>query len=624
MLQAIRDRAHGIFAWVMLIAVGVPFGLWGIQNYIDTGKEKPAATVGDREFFDRDVTRVYEQNLSSLVGIDDFDEKQLRQQALEKLIGEEVLAQSAEARSLAVTDAEARNFIQTLPYFQTEGKFDKERYRVMLSAQGMSPGQFVEQIRRALMMEQFQRSILDTAFVTKGELDAFMRLKNQERDLDYVKLALAPVTRSFSEAEVEAWYQAHLQDFRNPEKVSVEYLVLNLEDLAKDIQVSDADLQKLYEEQKAGFGTPERRKISHILIAVEGTGEAAEQAALAKAAAIRERIVKGEDFAKLAEEVSSDTVSGKKGGDLGFLEKGAQEASFTQAAEALQEGEVSEPVKTAFGYHLIKLTQRQPASIKTFDEVKEQLRKSAQQNSAESIFYDKGQKLTEQTFEHPDSLEPAARLLGLKVQQTGLFTREAGEGLAAEEPVRKAAFSEEVLSGRNSDPVELGNEKAVVLRLKEHQLVSDKPLTEVKEQILAKLRDQEARNETNQRSQQLLAAVRSGQSFAEAAKSQGLEVAKSGFIRRDNDKLPQELVRAAFTAARPAAGKTTAGQAAATDGSQYVFSVTAVKDGASTAADAKEQTSASEFMVRNAAQREFGSYVERLRELADVEVRPVE
>lgn len=624
MLQAIRDRAHGIFAWVMLIAVGVPFGLWGIQNYIDTGKEKPAAVVGDREIFDREVTKAYEQSLNNLIGIDDFDEKKLRQDALERLIREEVLAQSAESKSLAVSDTEARNFIQTLPYFQTEGKFDKEKYKVMLSAQGMTPNQFAGQIRRALVMEQFQRSVLDSAFVTKGELETLMRLKNQERDLEYVKIPLPQVSRNFTDAEIEAWYRQHLADFRNPEKVSIEYLAISLEDLAREVQVTEDELRKLYEEQKASYGTPERRKISHILIATEGTGEAAEKAALGKAESIRERLVKGEDFVKLAQETSSDSISGKNGGDLGFLDKDAQEETFTKAAETLKEGEISAPVKTSFGYHLIKLTQLVPAKLKSFEEVREELRKLAQHNSAETTFYEKGQKLTEQTFEQPDTLEPAARQLNMKVQATGLFTRDAGEDLAAEEAVRKAAFSEEVLGGRNSDPIELGNEKAIVLRLKDHHPASDKPLAEVREAVISRLRDQEARAEAAKRSQELLTAVRSGKSLTEAAKGLGFETSKSGFIRRENDKLAPELVRAAFTTARPMADKATAEAIALPDGSQFVFAVTVVKDGAPTTADAKEQTSASEFLVRNEAQREFSAFVEQLRELADVKLKVAE
>jgi peptidyl-prolyl cis-trans isomerase D len=620
MLQAIRDRAHGIFAWVMLIAIGVPFALWGIQNYIDTGKEKPAAAIGDREIFDRDVTRAYEQSLNNLVGIDDFDEKKLREQALERLISEEVIVQGAEERMLTVSDTEARSFIQTLPYFQTDGKFDKEKYKVMLSAQGMNPTQFAAQIRRALMSEQFQHGVVDSSFVTKGELETLMRLKNQEREIEYAEIPLTQVTRTFSDTEISSYYKRYLTEFRNPERVSVEYLALNFDEIAKDVQVSDEELTKLYEEQKASLGTPERRKISHILIAPGDGSEAALKAAQDKATGIRNRILKGEDFAKLAQEVSSDALSGKAGGDLGFLNKEAQEESFTKAAEKLNSGEVSEPVKTSFGYHLIKVTELIPAKQKSFEEVKEELHKTAQRNAAETRFYEKGQKLAEQTFEHPGSLDTAAQALGLKIQQTVLFTREEGEGLAAEESVRKAAFSEDVLGGRNSEPVELGNEKAVVLRIKEHQQASDKPMAEVKDAIIAQLRDQESRAEAVKSSQELLKTVRDGKSLAEAAKNLGLKITKTGFVRRDNDKLPPELLRAAFTAGRPAAGKVSAGGATQPNGSQWVFSVTTVKDGPMAAADAKDQESASQFMTRSGSQREFGSFVERLRELADVKI----
>lgn len=620
MLQAIRDRAQGIFAWVLLIVIGVPFALWGIQNYIDTGKEKPAATVGDREIFDREVTRAYEQSLNNLVGIDDFDEKQLRREALDRLISQEVIAQSAEQRALVVSDVEARGFIQSLPYFLTDGKFDKDKYKVMLAAQGVSPEQFAAQIRRALITEQFQRGIADSAFVTKGELETLMRLKGQERQLDYAKIALPTVAQTFTDAEINAYFERHRQEFRSPERVSVEYLALGLNDLAKDIQVGDEELQKLYEEQKAGYGTPERRKISHILIPLDGTDEAADRRAQDKANAVRERLVQGEDFAKLAQELSSDTVSGKKGGDLGYLESGAQEETFTKAAEALKAGEVSAPVKTSFGYHLIKLTEWVPARIRPFDEVREELRQATQRNRAETAFYEKGQKLAEITFEHPGSLEQAAQQLGLQVQQTGLFTRDAGEGLATEEAIRKAAFSEDVLGGRNSDPVELGNEKAVVLRVREHQAAADKPLAEVRDEILARLRDEAARKLAQSQSQQLLKQLREGKSLDEAAKSSGLTAVHAGFIRRDNDQLPAELVRAAFTAARPAPGVVTPGEVALADGSIFVYAIPSVKDGPVAASDLKEQESAGQFLLRSGGQQEFGAFVERLRELADVKI----
>jgi peptidyl-prolyl cis-trans isomerase D len=622
MLQAIRDRAQGIFAWVMLILIGVPFALWGIQNYMDSGKEQPAAVVGGHEIFDREVSRAYEQSLANLVGIADFDEKQLRRETLERLVKEEVIAQSAEGKALAVGDADVRGFVQSLPYFQTDGKFDKEKYKIMLSAQSMAPDQFVAQVRRAMLMDQYQKGVLDSAFATQDQVDALIRLRNQEREVEYATLPVKPSSRGFSDAEIEAYYRDHLADFRNPEQVSIEYIALSLAGLAQGVEISDEELRRLYEEQKASLGTEERRKISHILIPVEGQDEAANQAALAKASALRERLAKGEDFAKLAQEASGDPISAKQGGDLGFMDKTAMEEGFAKAVAALKAGEVSEPVKTAFGYHLIKLTELVPAQLKSFDEVKDELRKSAQRNAAENKYYDLGQTLAEQSYEHPDSLEPAAQQLGLKVEQTGLFTREAGEGIAAEDKVREAAFGAEVLNGRNSDPVEVSDEKAIVLRVKEHQPASDKPLAEVKEAILAKLREEDARKQVRQQAEELLKQVREGKTLAEVAKSVGLTVVKPAPFRRSEDKLPSALVGAVFKAQRPQDAKPVPGEAELENGEVAVYSLLAVKDGVPSAADPKEADTARQFLARSLGQREFSAFVARLRELADVEIKP--
>jgi peptidyl-prolyl cis-trans isomerase D len=580
--------------------------------------------VGEREIFDRDVTRAYEQSLNNLVGIDDFDEKKLRQEALDRLIADEVITQSATDRSLVVSDVEARGFIQNLPYFQTDGKFDKDKYKIMLSAQGMSPEQFVAQIRRALTSEQFQRGVAESAFVTKAEIESLMRLKSQERDFEYVKVPVQASAKTLADAEINAYYESHRADFRNPERVSIEYLALNLEDLAKGVEISEDDLKKGYEEQKSNFGSAERRKVAHILVALEASGEAAEKTALNKALTIQDRLKKGEDFAQLAQTLSSDTVSAKKGGDLGYLDPAAQEESFTKAAESLQTGAVSEPIKTSFGYHLIKLTELVPAKTKSFEEVRAELLKSMQRNRAETAFYEKGQKLAEITFEHPGSLDAAANQLGLKIQQTGLFTREVGEDIAADEAVRKVAFAEEVLAGKNSEPVELGNEKAVVLRVKEHQPASDKPLSEVKDMIIGKLREEDARSEASKRAQALYKSLNDGKSLVEAAKAAGLEVNHPGMIRRENDKLPPELVRAVFSAARPMPGKSSPGQVSLADGSQLILSVTAVQDGASASADKKEQEAGTQFLRRIGAQGEFGAFVAKLRELADVQIEDKE
>lgn len=619
MLQAIRDRAQGIFAWVMLIAVGVPFMLWGIQNYLDTGKERPAAIVGDHEIFDRDVSKIYEQNLQNLGDSPEVDEKQLRKDALEQLVREEVISQSADDRKLTISDDQARAFIQTLPYFQVEGKFDREKYRNLLASQNMSPEQFVGRIKRGLINEQFQSGILKSGFATRQDVELLKKLKDQERDIEYIKIAPRTDSRDFSDAEIIAYRDAHLDQFKTTEKVAIDYLLLNLEDLQKNIHVSEDDLKRQYEEQKASYGTPERRKISHILILVQGSDATADQAALENAKNLRERLLKGEDFAKLARESSGDSVSAKAGGALGVLTADGQEPSFVKAAEKLKQGEVSEPVKTSFGYHLIKVTELVPARYKPFEEVRDELRKTVQRNLVESKFYEQGQKLAEITFENPDSLDNAAEQLGLKVQHTGLFTRDKGDSIAAEEAIRKVAFSEDVIAGHNSEPVELGDDKAVVLRIRDHEASVEKPMAEIRPAILSLLRAENARSDADKRAAELLAQVRTGKPLAEAAKGEGGNITKLSGIKRDNQKVPYELIRAAFSVGRPTPQSPAIGEARLVDGSRLVFSVTGVHDGAITMTD-KEKASLDEYMEQGVAQLEFEVFINHLRELMDVEI----
>ncbi|MGI9213948.1 MAG: peptidylprolyl isomerase, partial [Methylococcaceae bacterium] len=354
-----------------------------------------------------------------------------------------------------------REFIQTLPYFQTEGKFDKEKYRIMLSSQGMSPESFIPQVHKALILEQFQRGVMDSAFVTHRETTALLRIRNLEREVEYLTMVPAKASTQYQDADLEAYLKAHPGDFQIPEEVSIEYVAVSLTEIAKGISVSDDELHKLYDEQKALYTTDERRRVSHILIPVESDSPEQDKTALAKVQAIRDKLSRGEDFAKQARENSGDPLSAQKGGDLGIITPGSMDTKFSDVAFGLALGVVSEPVRTSFGYHLIKVINIEAKQIQPFEAVKAELTNNYQRNAAENAFYEQGQKLTQLGFEHPDSLDQAARILKLKIQETQAFTRESGKGVAEHEEIRKASFSEDVLNGRNREPVELDNELAV-------------------------------------------------------------------------------------------------------------------------------------------------------------------
>ncbi|WP_305080090.1 SurA N-terminal domain-containing protein [Methylomonas koyamae] len=372
MLLEIREKVHGVFASIILIFICVLFGLWGIQNYLGGGKEAPVVTVEGKEFFQRDVNQAYQQYAQNLAGMK-FDEETLKKQALEKLVRDEVLLQYVQAENLIVSDDTARDFIQSLEYFQKDGKFDKTQYQTLLGSQGMSSAEFVSRIKKALVMEQFQRAIVDSSFATPAEIAGFFKIQNQTRDIEYVTVPLVPVSQQPGEDEIAAYYQQHQDDYRTDEQVSVEYVELSVDKLASGIAADDDQLKAYYEDQKAQFTTQERRKISHILFAF-GKDKDADAQALQRAVKAKQDL-QAKDFAALAAEVSDDKLTAKNGGDLGLFNVGVMEKAFEDAASKLKLGEVSEPVRSAFGYHLIKVTELVPGEIKPYEAVKTEVAK---------------------------------------------------------------------------------------------------------------------------------------------------------------------------------------------------------------------------------------------------------
>ena len=616
MLTKIREKAQGAFAWGILILICVPFVLWGINNYLDTGKEVPVASVGDKDFYQRDINKAYEQYSQNLRGME-IDEQTLKAQALQKLIKDEVLLQYVHAEGLVATDDEAREFIKSLPYFQVDGKFSDRQYKTLLSSQGISSGEFVNRIKNALIMEQFQHSIVDSSFATQYDVESFFKIQNQQRDVDYVTVALQPVPGQPTTGEISAYYQQHQDLYQTPEQVSVEYVELSLDEIAKKVVVTDEKLKAFYEEQKEQYSTPERRKISHILFAIND--KIPEKVALEKALKAKQEL-SNKDFAALAAEVSEDKLTATKGGDLGLFNVGVMEKAFEEAASALKLGEVSNPVKSAFGYHLIKVTELVPGNVKLFDNVKNEVTKAYRKAQAENAFYEAGEKLTEMSFENPDNLQTVADALGIRVQKSALFTKEKGEGIAADEKIRSAAFSEEVLQGNNSAPVEQGAERLVVVRLLEHKPAAKLDLNQVKQEVAAVLSKEKAKQLTVEKAKQIKARLQTGESIQAVAAEKKLEVKTVKGLIRGKNKLPEQLSDTIFKAAKPVGDKPSVFIAVLPSGEQVVVSLSKVTAGIMSDDDKKQLELAKMNIAKAFGQTEFNEVLNSLQAEADVEV----
>jgi peptidyl-prolyl cis-trans isomerase D len=618
MLLEIREKVQGVFASIILVLICVLFGLWGIQNYLGGGKEAPLVTVGDKEFFQRDVSQAYQQYAQNLAGMK-FDENSIKKQAIEKLIRDEVLLQHVQDEKLLVSDEAARRFIQTLEYFQKDGKFDKTQYQTLLSSQGMSSDEFVARIKKALVMEQFQKAIVDSSFVTQTEVANYFKIQNQKRDLEYLTIPLAPSSQAPSEEEINAYYQQHQDAYQTEEQVAIDYVELSLDKLAAEVKATEEQLKAYYEEQKAQFSSKERRRISHILFAFT-KDPAADQQALEKALKAKQTL-SNKDFASLAAEVSDDKLTAKKGGDLGLFNVGVMEKSFEEAASSLKLGEVSEPVKSAFGYHLIKVTELTAGEAKSYEAVKSEITKAYQKAQAESQFNALGEKLAQVSYENPDNLAAAANVLGVAVSQTGLFTRSQGQGVAADEKVRLAAFSEEVLKGNNSEPVEVGNEKLVVLRMKSHSPATTKDLKEVKSQVVTALQHDKAQQVATATAEQIRSELLAGKTLAQLADAQHLTLKKVNGLARNTSDLSPLVSQAVFKAAKPQAGKASVVVIDDVAGGKIVANIVKVTEGSVSEADKAKLPVIEKNMATAFGKAQFEAVLNALQAKTDIAIR---
>lgn len=620
MMQFIREKAQGIFAWVMLVLVGIPFALWGINNYLDDGHETPVAKVGDRDFFDRDVNRAYEQDRENMAGLGELDEARIRKQSLERLIRDEIIMQKARAERMRVGDEGLRMFAQSLPYFQTDGHFDKEKYKLTLASQGLTQEQFLLQVQQAIIAEQWQQGIMASPVVTEADVTQFLQLQRQTREVE--TLTLPPVTQlpQITDQAVEDYFRDHGRDFMTPEKISVDYVLLRMADIAARVTVNEDELKHFYEEQKSAFVTEERRRVSHIMFAAdpaqpETIAKAREQAESALA-----RIKAGEDFAKMAQTLSNDKPSAEKGGDLGWLVKGAQDPVFEAAALQLKKGEVSQPVVTGFGVHLIRVAELAPGSVRTYAEVKSELSETYRHNQAENRFYELAQKISEQAFEHPDSLDTVAQTLNVPVEHSKLFSRDQGEGVAAEAVVRKAAFAEEVLGGKNSEAVELGDDQVIVMHMSQHDEAHQQTLDAANRIAIRLLLQQQASHDATLKAlESTMASARSGKSLEELGRAGKYPWKAATMWQRDSTQTAPALLQAAFTGYEN--GRL--GSVALPTGEQVVYRVVKVIEPPADTLKQEDKDRARSFLQRGEGQQEFLAYLDSLRATADVTLRPV-
>lgn len=633
MLEFIRERAQG---WIAMLIVGmliIVMAIWGLDWYFSPDPNVTVAKVNGEKITTDQFRRQYQlqrAQLQQMVGGQDIsrlipDEAKFKRDVLQQMVQEEVLVQATSEAGYRISDAFLAQQIRDYDAFKSDGKFDSARYEELLKQQQMTPAQFEHDLRRGMLAQQFRQGILATAMVPVRERDALLSGLMQTRNIGYV---LIPAARyeaavTIDDAGVQQYYEKNAKRFAIPEQVSVDYLELNAADLAQSVAVDETALRNFYTEQVAEYGVPEERRTRHILIEVPAKAPEAD-VARAKAEELLKRIRGGESFEAVARQASDDIGSAKSGGDLGFLTRSAMmDKAYADAAFALTQGQVSEPVRSSFGFHLIQLAGIKPAQTKPFEQMRAQLEHDFRQRKAEEKFYELAETLGNLTFENPDNLTSAAEQLKLAIKSTPLFSRDQGEGIAADAKVRAAAFGDEVLvQRRNSEPVELGPSHIVVVRVKEHREATTRPLAEVRDEVVRQLRLEGARAKAMEIGKALLAKLNQGGELQTLLKEQNLAWQQVGWVARSGSSVEGKIVAQAFRLPRPEAGKVSYGAAGTMSGDFAVVGVYGVQDGDPAGVDASQKQALVERRGQTLGRAELEGAVQRLQSAAKVKEYP--
>lgn len=620
MLQNIRDNSQGWIAKTIIGLIIVLLALTGFEAIFNSaGKQQTAAEVNGEEITLAELNQAIELQRRQLLlqfGRDFdtslIDDRLLRNAALNDLIDRRLLVQAAREADFALSQAALDQIILQTPEFQENGRFSPARFDQVIRQMGYGRLQFRQMLEEEVLIGQLQAAIAGSGFVTATEVRNFVRLDKQTRDFGLYRIAADAGSVSASDEELSAFYEQNADRFMTPEQVVVEYLELKKDSFFDQVDVSEEELRARYQTEIANLA--EQRRAAHILI--EAGDARGSDEARATIDELRERLDQGEDFAELARNASEDIGSAADGGDLGFAAPGVYDPTFESVLFSLAKGEVSEPVRTEFGWHLIKLLDTREADVPSFAAIREKLERDLKAEKVEQRFVEAVRELENLAFEAADLQQPAQEL-GLRIQTTEAFGREGGQsGVAANRQVIQQAFSPELLEGGiNSQALELDAETVVVIRVKEHLQSQRLALAEVEGDIRATLQRQAAAEAARRQGEELLGSLREGKTPAQQVQTWEIHEAAT----RSLEGIDPLVLQTLFRMPKPEeAQKPQFAGVALGNGDYVLLRLTGVSEPTEALADSEVQMY-QRFLASRAGQEDFAAYRARLHRESDIE-----
>lgn len=626
LMDKLRDGAQSRVAKLIFWLIILSFALAGIGSYLNRPANSDPAVVDDEAIPARTLEQSYQnerarmqaqygESASQLLSNPQYL-TQLKHSVLERLVNQVLLNHKALKAGIRLSDDQVKDAIRQMPEFQTNNTFDNQKFISVLSRIGYNPDSFANSMRQDLSRQFWLDGVLTTEFALPSEVDRLDALYQQKRDVKVITIPVSAFTKqiTLTDKDIDAFYKAHSNEFMQPEQVKLNYVLLDSKELAKSIRPTDAELKAYYQQNSAQFTEPARLKVAHILITNKD-----EKAAQEKAAELLAKLKAGADFAQLAKAESADTLSARQGGELDWFEKGVMDPAFEKAAFALnQKNELSPVVKSAFGYHIIKLLDKQDAVVTPYDKAQKVVRQKYVDDKVKELFAEQQQKLSDLGFENPDSLDVVADGLKLPIHKTDFISAQQLPAAINVPAVKTLAFSEKLRDeNTNSEVIAVSDSVALMLHVADYKPASVMPLAEVKDQVIAKLQKAKAVEQANATANALLTKVQAGQNIdAELTKLNAKVDEKKGLARFGADS-PAQFAQAVFKLAKPSGTAVSAGLYADDQGNQSILILEKVTV-ASESADSQLKQGLSQQLIKLKQEDTYGALVEQLRQNAKI------
>ncbi|MDP6377240.1 MAG: SurA N-terminal domain-containing protein [Pseudomonadales bacterium] len=629
MLQKLRDQTQSRTFQVIVILLIASLALFGFGAFnVFLTRDINIASVNGEEITQAQLSQGVERERRQIVAqygeqIDaaSIDPAVLQGPVLQQLISRAVLRQSLDDLGIQAAKDRVDRMVVANPNFQIGGRFDNDVYRRTVQALGYTPQHYLDETSLVLSIEQLSDGVSETSLVSDWEIRQLARLVGQKRDLAYLKFTIGGFEEqiSLTDEDIDTHYFENQLQYVTPESVDVEYVVLDLEQLLDDpsIEIGEQQIASAYEADKAEATDLEQRDSSHILL--RPNDERDEPTTVRLLEDIKSRIEKGASFEELAKEYSEDPGSAGSGGSLGLVGSGVFDPAFEAALWALEEDQLSEPVKSEFGYHLIRLDGVQVREYPSLEEQRVGIEARLRREEAQTFYADKLNELDNLAFEQYDSLDGIAAAMQLEIQNLKGITRDSGLAMFEQDELRGAVFGDDVLvSGNNTAAISLDDTRAVVARVTDRFEPEQLSLEDVREEVVSALSTARAAVFADEAHIAALARIEAGESVLDIAESYGLEWQRHTLAIRNQPGVPVSVSAKAFELARPLGMEKSVGTADLPDG-QAIVTVTRVLDGDLGAMTDSEADSMRDVFQQRTDRLDFAALFQAFRDAADIE-----